>query len=298
MLVSVCSVRPVTGLLRASHPLPSLTVTVFATAFGVLAAGLGPGTAALFACAVLTGQLSVGWSNDRVDAGRDVAADRLDKPVPAGLVPARLVGVAAVVALACCVVASLALGLLPGVLHLVAVASAWAYNLGLKATVASPLPYAVSFGLLVAAATTSATPAAWPGVGVVLAAALLGVGAHFANTVGDTEYDRLTGVRGLPQRLGPGVSLLVTAVLVGCAAGVLLLDGPAGGESAGTPAGTVLLVAGASVAALSAVLSGVLSGVPSARGRSPALSGPLAFRLTLLAVALVVGGFLLAPGPS
>lgn len=294
MLVSVCTVRPVTGLLRASHPLPSLAVTVFATAFGVLSAGLRPGTAALFGCAVLTGQLSVGWSNDRVDAGRDVAAARSDKPVAAGLVPARLVGVAAVVALACCVVASLALGLLPGVLHLVAVASAWAYNLGLKATVASPLPYALSFGLLVAAATTSGTPPAWPGVGVVLAAALLGVGAHFANTVGDTESDRLTGVRGLPQRLGPGVSLLVTAVLVGGAAAVLLLDGPAGGARAGTPAGTVLLVAGASVAALSSVLSGAMS----ARGRSPASSGPLAFRLTLLAVALVVGGFLLAPGPT
>lgn len=269
--------RTLTGLLRASHPLPCLAVTAFATAFGVVAVGLGPLTSALLALAVLTGQLSVGWSNDWVDAPRDMAAGRVDKPVPAGAVPRSVVGVAAVLGLVACAVTSLALGLLPGAVHLLAVASAWAYNAWLKGTPVSPLPYAVSFGLLVAVATTSADPARWPSVGVVSAAALLGVGAHFANTVGDTEADRLTGVRGLPQRTGPRASLLVTALLVAAAAAVLLLDVRDSG-----PVGTTLLVAGAAVAVGSALL-----GRRRRQGRA-------AFRSTLVAVALVVGGFLAA----
>ena len=43
-----------------------------------------------------------------------------------------------VLAAACCVPASLALGVLAGVVHLVAVASGWAYDLVLKPTPASP----------------------------------------------------------------------------------------------------------------------------------------------------------------
>lgn len=276
-MASVGAVRPLTGLLRASHPLPCLAVTAFATAFGVVAVGLGPGTAALLALAVLTGQLSVGWSNDWLDVSRDVVAGRSDKPVPAGLVPRSVVGVAALLGLSACVVASLALGLLPGAVHLVAVASAWAYNARLKATWASPLPYAASFGLLVAVATTSGAPARWPSVGVVVATALLGVGAHFANTVGDTEADRLTGVRGLPQRIGPHTSLLVTAVLVALAALALLLDVRGAG-----PIGTVLLAGGAAVAGGAALLG---------RRRS---YDRTAFRVTLVSVGLVVGGFLAA----
>ena len=276
-MATVSRVRPLTGLLRASHPLPSLAVTAFATAFGAVAVGLGPRASVLLALAVLTGQLSVGWSNDWLDASRDVAAGRSDKPVPAGLVPRVAVGAAALAAVAGCAVASLALGPVPGAVHLAAVASAWAYNVRLKATWASPLPYALSFGLLVAVATTSASPPGWPSAGVVVAAALLGVGAHFANTVGDTEADLLTGVRGLPQRVGPGRSLLVTAVLVALAAVVLLVQV----RDAGTT-GTVLLASGAAVAVLSAASGRLLP-----RGRS-------AFRLTLLAVALVVAGFLAA----
>ena len=43
-----------------------------------------PGTAALVVAAVLAGQLSVGWSNDLVDVGRDRRAGRTDKPLATG----------------------------------------------------------------------------------------------------------------------------------------------------------------------------------------------------------------------
>jgi 4-hydroxybenzoate polyprenyltransferase len=268
--------RAFRGLLAACHPLPSLAVTLFATAWAATW-GLPPGRAALVGLAILTGQLVTGWTNDAVDAPRDTRAGRTDKPIAAGLVGRRPVVAAAVVSGLACVVASLALGPLPAVLHLVAVGAALAYNLGLKATPASPLPYALAFGLLPAIATTAGEPSRWPPAGVVAAAALLGLAAHFANTVGDTEADALTGVRGLPQLLGPRASLVVTAAGVGAGAVVLLASAGHAG-----PVAVVVLLAGAALALASAGLG--LSG----RGTSAA------FRLTLLAVAAVVAGFLLA----
>ncbi|MDF2846038.1 MAG: ubiquinone biosynthesis protein UbiA, partial [Oerskovia sp.] len=57
----------VRGLALASHAGPTVVVTVLA---GFFAAGVGSGatTTALVVAAVLTGQLSVGWSNDWLDA--------------------------------------------------------------------------------------------------------------------------------------------------------------------------------------------------------------------------------------
>ena len=45
--------------------------------------------------AVSTGQLSIGWSNDALDAARDRLAGRTDKPVAAGRLPRRTVAAAA-----------------------------------------------------------------------------------------------------------------------------------------------------------------------------------------------------------
>jgi 4-hydroxybenzoate polyprenyltransferase len=249
-------------------------VTAFAAGWAG-ATGLPPSRVLIVAGAVLTGQLSIGWCNDWADAPRDTLAARRDKPVAQGLVGRATVGGAAVLALLVCIALSLALGLLPGVVHLVAVASAWAYDLGVKATLASPLPYAFSFGLLPAVATTALPSSPWPAAGVVAGAALLGVGAHFANTVADTAADAATGVRGLPQRVGARRSLQVSAVSVAAAALALLTA-----ASSSTPVVLVLLVLGALVAAAVAVAGDTL--------------GRRAFRLVLLAVALVIAGFLLS----
>ena len=266
----------VRGLVAACHPLPTAFVTGFVTAYGAVV-GLSGARLALLALAVMLGQLSIGWCNDAVDAARDTAAGRRDKPVAAGLVGRRTVAVAAGVAVVACLAASFALGTAAGVVHTVVVAAGWAYDLGLKATVLSGVPYVVAFGLLPAVATQ-----AWmgvrPPVAVMAGTALLGLAAHFANTVGDTEADAATGVRGLPQRIGPARSLVATAVLVAAAAVVLAVGAPAP-----SPLALVVLVAGAAAA-----VGGVaLAGTAASRGR-------LAFRLTLAAVGLVVVGFLLA----
>lgn len=195
-------VRTVTGLAGACHPGPTLAVTALVTAVAV-ASGRDVAGIVLVGAAVLTGQLSIGWCNDAVDAARDTASGRTGKPIVAGAVSARTVRLAAFVALALCVPLSLASGPLAGLAHLLGVGAAWAYDLGLKATRVSWLPYLIGFGVLPAFITLGLPGNPWPAWWAVLGAALLGLGAHLANVLPDIEDDLATGVRGWPQLLGP-----------------------------------------------------------------------------------------------
>ncbi|MER7467949.1 UbiA family prenyltransferase [Streptomyces sp. NPDC097981] len=216
----------VSGLLGACHPVPAAAVTLFAAA---LAAAVGrslPG-AALTVAAVAAGQLSVGWCNDRVDLGRDLATGRRDKPLVSGAVRPGVVTAAALTALLLCVPLSLATGRLAGCIHLCAVAAAWAYNLRLKSTAASWLPYAVGFGLLPGFVTLGLPGTPWPPWWLTTAAALLGAGAHFANVLPDIDDDLATGVAGLPHRIGARRAAAAGGLLV-LGSAVALVAGPPG----------------------------------------------------------------------
>jgi 4-hydroxybenzoate polyprenyltransferase len=227
--------------------------------------------------AVLAGQASIGWSNDWLDADRDRAVARADKPVVQGAVtPARLRG-AALAAAAVAVVLSLLLGVVPGLLLLVLVASGWAYNAGLKRTAVSVLPYVTGFGALPAGVVAAApgTPVApwW----LVTAGGALGAAAHLANVAPDLEDDLATGVRGLPHRLGPRVSAVTGALLLG-GASLLLVLGPAGPP---TVAGWM----GLAVAAPAAVVA-ALAGTDRFRR----LAFPAVMVLTVVDVVLLLAG--------
>lgn len=235
-------------LIRAAHVQPALAVTAMTTALGV-AAGRSAGSAVWLCLAMLSGQLFVGWSNDWLDAGRDVAAGRADKPVAAGQVSQSAVGTSALLSLSLCIPLSLANGLRAGLVHLAAVASAGLYNLVLKRTPLSPLPYAFSFGSLPWFVTLGLPGRPAPPWWATTAAALLGVGAHFVNTLPDQAADRRLGVHGLPQRIGRTPSLLSGAVLL-VAAGLLLAVAPPG-----SPSGLALALAVLQVAAVAAVLA-------------------------------------------
>jgi 4-hydroxybenzoate polyprenyltransferase len=229
--------RMVGGLVRACHPEPTVTVTALATAFAI-AAGRGWGSVWV-AAAVLAGQLSVGWSNDVIDHERDMRAGRPDKPIVAGTVTARAVGVAAAVALGLAVVLSLASGWRAASAHLAGVAAGWSYNLGVKATPLSPLPYAVGFAALPAFVVLGlpghpAAPA-W----LLAAGALLGMGAHFANVLPDLDDDVRHGIVGLPHRIGARASAYTAGALL-VAANVVLALGPADGPGVVGVAGLVL----------------------------------------------------------
>jgi 4-hydroxybenzoate polyprenyltransferase len=240
--------------------------------------GHGVASVALIAAAVLTGQLSIGWLNDHLDADRDVLVGRRDKPVATGAVSSRTVAVAAGLAAALCVPLSLASGLLAGSVHLVAVAAGWAYDLGLKATAASVLPYVVCFGLLpvyVVIAAPGAAPPWW----LPVAGSLLGAGAHFANVLPDLDDDAAAGVRGLPHRVGAARSRVAAATLLLGASVVLAVGVPV------APA----LAAAAPVLAGSVLLTGFVAG-RRAGSRAP-------FRAVMV-VALIDVALLVAAGPG
>ena len=212
--------RLVRGLVGACHPLPTAAVSVFAGLLGA-GVGLGPGRVVLFVLAVFAGQLSVGWSNDWIDAGRDVDAGRRDKPAARGVIAPGVLSVASVSAAVVAVGLSLGLGWRSGLVVLVLAGAGWAYNLGLKGTLLSGAAYLVGFGALPAAAylAVPVTPAWW----AVVTSALLGFGAHFANVLPDLAADAQAGIRGLPHRLGQRASIVVMAVALGVASLVVVI---------------------------------------------------------------------------
>ncbi|WP_308257323.1 UbiA family prenyltransferase [Pseudonocardia lacus] len=260
------------GMVSAAHPGPAAVVTVVAGLLAV-AAGLPVATTAGVVGAVAAGQLTIGWVNDLVDLPRDRATGRADKPLAAGRVPVGRIAPAVALAGCACVALSLAVGWRSGLVHLLlVVGSGQAYNLGLKATALSWVPYAVAFGTLPAVATLAGPAPAWPPWWVIAAGACLGVGAHVLNALPDLADDLRTGVRGFPHRLGERAGRVVAAGLL-VAASLLAALGPAGRRPLWVW-GALLLVA-----ALAAVS---LAG----RGRWPFRA---ALGIALLDVVLLVG---------
>lgn len=237
-----------TPLLRAGHFLPAMLVTAIATALAV-STGRGVGAVAV-AAAVGTGQLFVGWSNDYIDRDRDRVADRRDKPIAAGQIGAGVVRTAALVAVIACVPLSFLSGWRSALLHLSAVAVAFAYNARLKSMIASPLPYLYAFGCLPAVITLGLAGHPLPPWWATISAALLGLGAHFLNTLADIDDDLCAGVRGLPQRLGPNASLGIGVFLMSSAS-LLLVVAPSGRPSAAV----LVLLAIAWMCAVGAVIA-------------------------------------------
>ena len=202
--------RRALSLLGSTHPIPSFAVALFAALFGI-GVGLSTGRVMLVGLAVLLQQFSVGLSNDWLDLKRDRAAGRTDKPAAQGSVNGASVRTSALMAGVLALSVSAWLGWETLVWMVLMLTVGWAYNLGLKSTGFSVAPYAVGFGILPIFVTLGMEQSVIPPFWVILVAALLGVSAHFANTLPDLLEDRATGVRGLPHILGQKVSALIIA---------------------------------------------------------------------------------------
>ncbi len=191
-------------LVMASHPLPTIAMTIALSAAAALTGRSGI-EVLLVAATVLTGQLTVGWLNDVVDRKRDRLVGRRDKPVAMDWIDPGTVVFAAACAVLLVIPLSIANGTAAGIAHLAAVASAWLYNLWFKRTWLSWLPYAVSFGLLPAFLSYGGLGGGMhggpPTIEMTVLAAMLGVGIHFLNTLPDLVEDRETGVMHLPLRI-------------------------------------------------------------------------------------------------
>lgn len=258
------------ALWRSTHPGPSVVVTTVAVVLG-LATGLEPWRIVVLGLAILTGQLSVGISNDAIDAPRDIANARRDKPIARGDVSVRVAWAAASVCLVVGLALSLVLGWRMALAHLVALASAWAYNAGLKKTALSVVPFVVSFGLLPSLVTLSAQPPALAAGWAWVAGAALGVAIHLTNVLPDLEDDARTGVRGLPHRLGGRISAVLAASALAIGA-VAVLIGP---DAAPSPL---------AITVFAAVVLIAVTGLVLALARPP---GRWVFRLVMLAALLL-----------
>ena len=247
-----------------------MVVTAVAVTLGI-ATGLEPWRIVVLGLAILFGQLSVGISDDAIDAPRDRMTARTDKPIARGDVSVRIAWAAASACLVVALALSLVLGWRMALAHLLALGSAWSYNAALKSTPLSVVPFIVSFGLLPSLVTLSdAEPgvaAAWAWV----AGAALGVAIHLTNVLPDLEDDAQTGVRGLPHRLGRRVSAVLAALSLVVGAVAVLL----GPEVGITAFGAV---------AFTGVVAIAVAGLVLALVRPP---GRWVFRLVMLASLLL-----------
>jgi len=204
--------RTVLGLAKATHFGP--TVLVVGIAFGVSRTQFSWSDSAWICVAILFGQFVVGWTNDLVDFPLDKAALRSSKPLVAGMVTEDFLKVCVWVALVGALLASLTspLRVQGTAIHFLGLLSATAYNLKLKATVFSVVPYMISFGALPWAIYVAAgvRPPLW----LVLAFVLIASAFHFLNVLKDLELDRAQDLMGLPQVLGRNKSIVVAVFLL------------------------------------------------------------------------------------
>lgn len=199
------------GLLKASHFGP--TVLVVAITFILSITQLSFTEALFVSFAILLGQFVVGWTNDFQDFSKDSAAMRFKKPLVAGTIGLKTLRVSILIALASALIVSLIspLGIKGSAIHFIGLLSATAYNLKLKATVISVLPYLVSFGALPWAIFSAAgsNPPIW----IVMAFILFASAFHFLNVLKDLETDVGQDVLGLPQIIGRKNSIAMAVIL-------------------------------------------------------------------------------------
>ena len=202
----------VSSLLRASHFGP--TVLVVSVSFLLSLSQFSFFKSLEIAIAILAGQFVVGWSNDLNDYPLDKAAARLTKPLVSGEISQALLKKCIALAVFAALIFSLAgpLGVTGTGIHFLGLLSATLYNLRLKLTVLSPIPYIFSFGAMPWAVYEAAgkLPPTW----IYLGFALFATAFHFLNVLKDLDFDIAQGVLGLPQRIGRRASISVAIFLV------------------------------------------------------------------------------------
>jgi len=163
-------------------------------------------------------QLGIGAVNDVVDAPRD-AGHKAGKPIPAGLVTPRIGRLVALAAFAlgfafAAPTGPIAIGLAAAVIVI-----GLAYDLWLKGTAWSWLPFAVGIPLLPVFGWAGATGGLAPMFAILVPAAVAGGTAlAIANSLVDVDRDRAAGVSSVAVALGEGSARVIgIALLVGIA---------------------------------------------------------------------------------
>jgi protoheme IX farnesyltransferase len=200
------------ALAKATHWPQALTMVILATGYS---AYLGQhGLQLLYVLiAVTSGQASVGWVNDYVDANVDRKLNRIHKPSVKHSLDPKSLKLPIYFALVTLVPFSfLAAGWVGGLAHILAVGSAQVYNLYLSRTAMSWVPYAVSFSLL--PVFVYQTAEIWPTWQIIIMATLVGVIAHLFNALPDLAIDRNAKLGGLVVSLGKAKTLIALTLLM------------------------------------------------------------------------------------
>ena len=212
-------IRAVAGLARLVHPFPSALDAAVTVALALLAGASG-GRAVLLGASMLAIQFSIGAFNDVLDLPADAVAGR-SKPLVDGRVGARTaLGVGAACGLCGLVLAGIA-GLATGLVACAGFGIGLAYDLRLKASPWSWLPYAAGIPLLPVFAWIGAT-GELPGPILVLAGlgVLGGASLAIANAVADTERDTASRTTTVATALGRTRAMRLGALLALLVAGI------------------------------------------------------------------------------
>jgi 4-hydroxybenzoate polyprenyltransferase len=192
-------------------------------AVAVLAGAPTP-TAIRLGLAMTALQLGIGAVNDLVDAPRD-AGLKAGKPIPDGLVSTRGAGLVAAGAFLLGLVVAISLGPLVTSLAIVVIAIGLAYDLWLKGTVWSWLPFAVGIPILPVFGWAGATGGLAPMFSVLVPAAVAaGAALAIGNSLVDLERDRAAGISSVAIALGEGTARLVAIALLGAIAIVAVVS--------------------------------------------------------------------------
>ena len=209
----------VNGLRLASHFGPTVIVTTISLVLSLFHTSWQDAIRIAFGVAL--GQLVVGWSNDLYDYADDLSHQRLNKPLVKGTITREFLARCVMIMVPLSFLANLLgpLGVNGGLVYMFGIACGVAYNFYFKFNIFSPLPFALAFAALPSCIVIAQeqTPPVWMWLG----GALFGVAAHFVNVLKDIDQDQISGIGGLPQRLGMRNSIISAVVLI--ALGVIVL---------------------------------------------------------------------------
>jgi 4-hydroxybenzoate polyprenyltransferase len=243
----------VRSLIFLGHPGPSILVTlVFVAIAGLAGRGVPDATRILqLAGTMLPIQLCIGVINDVVDLPADAVAQPY-KPLVRGVLhrsTAAWIG-AVLGAIGLGVAATINLTTLG--LGVVALGAGLSYDLGLRRTALSWVPWWAGIAVLppMAYASAGSIPSAL--LVLIPLAALIAIGLHLANALPDIDADRLAGVRSLPVVVGVGAARWAgPAALAVAGLLALVLAVPTGQRLLVVLGGAIVLGAGVVVAVVS-----------------------------------------------